>query len=216
MAFYNQNFGNNKEYHNNTSFNSKGERFTQGNQSGKQHNQPSQPQGTQSGSKPATKEDIVYYICNKRNHTAIKCINRFNHSVTPDNIPQSFVAFKMEETPPSLWHLDIGATYHMTGNQGKLYSLNSYLGLDGVMVGDGKILPITQVGQAVIRNSRNPITLKNVLVSLELKNDLVSISKLTTDYPLSFKFNGNGFVITNRTTQQIVAKGLNQKGLYIF
>lgn len=82
----------------------------------------------------------------------------------------------MEETSPSLWQPDTGATYHMTGNQGKLYSLNSYPGLDGVMVGDGKILPITQVGQAIIRNAHNPITLKNVLVVLELKNDLLSIS----------------------------------------
>lgn len=63
------------------------------------------------------------------------------------------------------------------------------------MVENGEILHIIHVGHTSIGISHNPIHLKNVLVVPEIKKDILSVSKLTSDYPLNFEFNGYRFVI---------------------
>ncbi|KAG6658026.1 hypothetical protein CIPAW_04G130900 [Carya illinoinensis] len=55
-----------------------------------------------------------------------------------------------------------------------------------------------------------------ILVVPKIKNDLISVSRLTTDFPLVFEFDGHDFVIKDRTFNQIVAKGRKQKGLCTF
>lgn len=78
-------------------FNSKGHGFVQGHQSGTKnsiwnqspsHNQSPNP--LHEASKNTKDEIVICQICNKRNHTALKCFNRFNHSFTANNIPQQW------------------------------------------------------------------------------------------------------------------------------
>jgi hypothetical protein len=44
--------------------------------------------------------------------------------------------------------------------------------------------------------------------------DMLSISKLTYDFPLIFEFDGNGFLIKDRFTNRVVAKESKRGGLY--
>jgi hypothetical protein len=46
---------------------------------------------------------LVCQICNKRNHTALKCFNRFNHSFTPEDVPQALAAMKIVDTQDGDW-----------------------------------------------------------------------------------------------------------------
>ena len=93
MVFYGQRSNKNKKNNGRQiSFNSKGRGFAQGHQttpktfnSSQSHNQPI-------GSKD---EVPICQICNKRNHTALKCFNRFNHSFSPDDIPKALAAIKI-------------------------------------------------------------------------------------------------------------------------
>ena len=123
---------------------------------------------------------------------------------------------KLSDIQDSTWHPDIGATNHMTGNAGNLHSLTSYTGNDGVMVGNGDSLLITHIGKATVGSRDSSIPLNDALLVPDIKKDLLSISKLTFDYPLKFEFDGPSFVIRDRITQRIVATGKKQKGLYIF
>jgi hypothetical protein len=43
---------------------------------------------------------------------------------------------------------------------------------------------------------------------------MLSISKLTYDFPLIFEFDGNGFLIKDRFTNRVVAKESKRGGLY--
>lgn len=52
----------------------------------------------------------------------------------------------MDENSPSLWHAGTSTTNHMTDNQGILHTVTKYLGPNGVIVGNGEVLPITHVG----------------------------------------------------------------------
>ena len=96
---------------------------------------------------------------------------------------------------------------HITDDPGNLDSLTPYHGSDGVMVGNGQTLPITHIGQATIGTGVSSIKLNDVLLVPDIKKNLLSVSKLTTDFLFTFEFDGLGFVIKDTTTNQIVAKG---------
>ena len=57
--------------------------------------------------------------------------------------------------------------------------------------------------------------LLNVLVVPHITKNLLSISKLTTDFPLSVTFTNNFFTIQNRQTRRVVATGKRDGGLYV-
>jgi hypothetical protein len=137
MVFYGQHFNKNKKGNGSHSFNSRGRGFVQGNSSVSKptSSQIGQHQGGPSP-KPNNDEKLVCQICNKRNHTALKCFNRFNHSFTPEDVPQALAAMKIVDTQDGDWFPDIGDTDHITSNPGNLHSLTPYNGHDGVMVGN--------------------------------------------------------------------------------
>ena len=64
----------------------------------------------------------------------------------------------------------------------------SYMGKDCVIVGNGASLPITYTGK--LSPSPN-LQLLDVLVVPHLTKNLLSISKLTNDFPLSVTFTDN-------------------------
>ncbi len=82
------------------------------------------------------------------------------------------------------------------------------------MVGNGDILQITHVGQANIESGNKSLQLNDVLLVPDIKKDLISVSKLTSDLPLKFEFDGDGFVIKDRSTNRVVARGTKKDGLY--
>ncbi|XP_075640273.1 uncharacterized protein LOC142612025 [Castanea sativa] len=108
---------------------------------------------------------------------ALKCFNRFNHSISPDDIPKALVAIKIADNQDSEWFANTGATDHITDDL------------------------------AIIGTGVSSIKLNDVLLVPDIKKNLLSVSKLTTDFPFTFEFDGLGFVIKDMTTNQIVAKG---------
>ena len=48
-----------------------------------------------------------------------------------------------------------------------------------------------------------------------LTKNLLSISKLTSDYPVKIVFTNNSFAIQNRKTGEIMAQGKCENGLYV-
>ncbi|KAF3780320.1 hypothetical protein EJ110_NYTH39541 [Nymphaea thermarum] len=101
---------------------------------------------------------VLCQICNKKNHTAMKCYNRFL-----------------------------------------------------VIVGNGQHVPITHVGQADVSPN---LSLKDVLYVPHLTKDLISVSKLTNDFPYDFEFTSGRCILKDRRTGRIMATGTEQGGLY--
>lgn len=110
------------------------------------------------------------------------------------------------------WYLDIGALAHMTTDPYLLDHSNTYTGKDCVIVGNGASLPITHTGTI----SPNPnLHLLDVLVFPCLTKNLLSISKLTSDFPLSVTFTNNFFTVQNRQTERVMATSKRDGGLYV-
>lgn len=66
---------------------------------------------------------------------------------------------------------------------------------EDVLVWSGEVLFVTHIGQATVAGiCCSQIKLTDVLVVLDLKKDLLSISQLTTDLPLTIKLVDFGFM----------------------
>ena len=100
----------------------------------------------------------------------------------------------------------------MTPDPSQLDKVEPYHGKDCVIVGNGASLPITHTGTL---SSSSNFQLLDVLVVPRLTKNLLSISKLTSDFPLSVTFSHDNFIVQNRITGMAVAKGKRAGGLYV-
>ena len=90
----------------------------------------------------------------------------------------------------------------MTPNLSHLDQASNYTGKDRVVVGNGASLPITHTSTI----SHTPsLELLDVLVVPRLTKNLLSISKLTPDFPLAVTLTNNFFSIQNRQLGRVVA-----------
>lgn len=76
------------------------------------------------------------------------------------------------------------------------------------MVGDGKRLKITRVGN---RDIGSNLKLKDVLVIPKLKKNLLSVSKLASDNACLLEFTDCDFVVKDKKTRNLLAEG-SRKG----
>ena len=88
----------------------------------------------------------------------------------------------------------------------------SYTGKDCVIIGNGASLPITHIGKL---SPSLDLQLVDVLVVPYLTKNLLSISKLTNNFPLSVTFTDNFLTVQNRQTGRVVAIGKHDGGLYV-
>ena len=100
----------------------------------------------------------------------------------------------------------------MTPNFSHLDQASNYTGKDRVVVKNGAFLPITHTGTISPIPS---LELLDVLVVPRLTKNLLSISKLTSDFPFVVTFTNNFFSIQNRQTRRMVATGKRDGGLYV-
>jgi transposase InsO family protein len=154
-------------------------------------------------------------ICRLEGHYADRCRQRYDrHQHEPSaHLAEAFnVLCSVFEPEASDWFLDTGASAHMTPTHSTLDQSTTYTGKDCVIVGNGASLPITHTGKI----SPSPdLHLLDVLVVPHLTKNLLSISKLTRDFPLSVTFTNNFFTVQDRRTGRVVATGKRDGGLYV-
>ena len=72
----------------------------------------------------------------------------------------------------------------------------------------------THTGSASIASTSGNLPLQDVLVCPEIAKSLMSVSKLTKDYPCSFEFDCDGVRINDKSTKKLLVTGNNNNGLY--
>ncbi|KAJ0049526.1 hypothetical protein Pint_15730 [Pistacia integerrima] len=128
-------------------------------------------------------------ICHGERHYAISCCDCYSHSSNAANLVKAFTSCTLNDNQTSDWYTNTKATAHMTNDATQLDKSNTYTDKDRVIVGNGASLPISHTGTLSPTFS---LTLKDVLVVPGLTKNMISISKLTSD----FHKKGGG----NRTT----------------
>lgn len=182
-----------------------------------QNNNPSQDD---SSSRPTCQ------ICGNFGHNALKCYRRFDISYQSDELPTAMAALQVTNNPPSAqqpyqgteWYPDTAATAPVTNSQQNLQMSQPYHGHDSVMVADGNFLPITHIGSVPLQTnsgSSGIISLKDVLVCPNIAKSLLSVSKLTVDFPCEFTFDCDGVYVKDKLTKQALTQGTRLKDLYV-
>ena len=103
------------------------------------------------------------------------------------------------------WFVDSGATSHLTSKLGNLNLNPDYKEKGKLMIGDGKLLPITHIGSSILPNSS--LKLENVLRIPTIAKTLVNISRLTTDNNVFVEFHSNVCFVKDQVTGNKVLKG---------
>ena len=76
-----------------------------------------------------------------------------------------------------------------------LSNLKKYVGCDSVFIGDGSPLKIDGIGDTLVSHGKNKLMLRDVLLVPQLTRNLLSISQLTTQYPLNCEFTNELFCV---------------------
>src|SRR3954467_14075402 len=77
------------------------------------------------------------------------------------------------------------------------------------------MVPLSQFPMLVIFSPSTSLSLNDVLVVPGITKNLISISKLASDFPYSITFTNDHFTVQNRITRRVVATGRNKNGLYV-
>lgn len=93
---------------------------------------------------------VICQICQRASHDALQCLNWFDNSYQPDNIPPALASLHISNLQEEEWHPNTGATAQITDKPGNLNNLTPYHGSSNVTVGNGEQLQITHVGDRKI------------------------------------------------------------------
>lgn len=164
-------------------------------------------------------------ICAKTGHPASKCYFRYSASRNSNfnNTTQAFAGLHLNpigqlSQQPNIdaqWVPDSGATAHMTFDPSLLQQSTNYAGSDQVFVGDGKSIPISQIGSTKLSTTTSDLKLNNVLVVPHISKNLLSVSKLTQDNDCSIEFFPWGFCVKDLCTGKMLLTGPLVDNLYI-
>lgn len=121
-------------------------------------------------------------------------------------------SFNSSATPS--WYPDTGATHHVTPDLASLSISNEYTGNDGLLVGDGKSLPISHVGKSSLHTPYKTLQLKNILHVPSISKPLLSVQKLCRDNNCYFEFHPSSCVVKDQVTNETLLTGLTERGLY--
>ena len=146
-------------------------------------------------------------------HTADRCRSCYEWTEPTTQLAKAFnTSCSLLNGSESDWFIDTGVSAHLTPDPSQLDKVEPYHGKDCVIVGNGASSPNTHTG--TLSPSSN-FKLLDVLVVPRLTKNLLSISKLTSGFPLSVTFSHDNFVVQNQVKGLAVATGKWEYGLYV-
>ena len=82
-------------------------------------------------------------------------------------------------------------------------------------MGNGDYLPITHIGSIALQTPQGTLPLKEVLVCPEITKSLLSVSKLTSNFPYEITFDSEFVLVKDKGTKHVITQGKIYKNLYM-
>jgi len=160
------------------------------------------------------REETCQY-CGVAGHIAKLCWWVLKRSNQHGDLPQALTALTLDNIiTETEWISDTGASNHMTGNPSMLKNIRNHYGSDSVHIGDDSSISIHGIGDSSITQKNKILPLNDVLLVPDLKKKLLSVSQLTTQFPVNCEFSDIDFCIKERQTGQLVITGWRKGDLY--
>lgn len=114
--------------------------------------------------------------------------------------------------------VDSGATAHITHDFNNLAVSSDYSGHEGLMAGNGNLVPISSIDSNFISvsysSSSDSLLLKNILFVPQITKNLLDISQFTKDNNVIIEFNSDSCFVKDKINHKLLLKGSLSKGLY--
>ena len=160
--------------------------------------------------------DAICQYCDKPGHIAKICWWLPKKAKQNNELPQALATLTLDNSIiDTEWTSDTGASNHMTRQQGMLKNVHKYSGTDPIIIGDGSSLSITGIGNSSINQKGNVLPLDDVLLVPNLKKNLLSISQLTSQFPVNCEFSNDNFCVKARNTSHPLITGKWKANLYV-
>ena len=121
------------------------------------------------------------------------------------------IPFNNCDTP---WYMDSRATHHFTPKFGNLIDPCVFTGEEQAMVGDGKSIGISRIGNAKISSLMKLIHLKHVLHITQISKQLISVTKLCYNNQTFVEFYPSHFLVKDQHSRSLLLQGILEDGLY--
>lgn len=144
-------------------------------------------------------------LCDKPGHVAKVCRSRSHNHI------EAKANFATNTAP---WIVDSGASHHITSSAQNFSELHGYNGPDVISMGDGKTIPISNIGTTKLCTSDCSFKLSNALCAPAIKRNLISVSKFCQDNSASIEFFPSKFFVKDLKTGTPLVCGRNKAGLY--
>ncbi|KAF7831376.1 Retrovirus-related Pol polyprotein from transposon TNT 1-94 [Senna tora] len=142
-------------------------------------------------------------VCGKLGHIDVNCYNRFNQAFTTATLNQ-FLA-QNQQKPNNVGQVEaLLATPKILNDDDKVHIAN------------GSGLPILNIGSNGLLTDSQTLHLQHILHVPEISRNLLSISKFAKDNNVFFEFHSDECFIKSQVNKQILLRGRNKQGLYLF
>ena len=119
---------------------------------------------------------VLLFVKFVTNHLALDCWNRLDYSYQSEKIPQALAVLALnEEDKDPNFYVDSRAKTHITNDLGKITQVIPYKGHDPIFVGNREAVRISHIGEARLKTKHRDLKLKKLLVTTEIKKNLLSI-----------------------------------------
>ncbi|XP_071700015.1 uncharacterized protein [Rutidosis leptorrhynchoides] len=129
-------------------------------------------------------------------------------------LPSAFSAMTLQDYGAAGWHLDTGASNHLTSCVNSLSSVFNNCKYPSVAVGDGKTIPVTNTGHSLLPTSHRPLHLNNVLLTPNIVKSLISVRQFTRDNLVSVEFDPFGISVKDLQTRRLLLRCDSTGDLY--
>lgn len=112
--------------------------------------------------------------------------------------------------------MDSGATHHLTPDLNNLQHSTPYFGTKQVVIGNGKSLPILNIGSKSLcsPSTSSSVKLKSILHAPHLSHNLINIARLCHDNRAFIEFYSTHFLVKDIQSKTILLRGQLEGGLY--
>ncbi|PKU73010.1 Retrovirus-related Pol polyprotein from transposon TNT 1-94 [Dendrobium catenatum] len=157
--------------------------------------------------------NTICQICSKQGHSAARCWYRLDPNYQPSS-QQTALFTSSDNSNPSNWFLDSGASTHLTADPSQFQSQESYNGNSQITIGNGQQLPIQYTGRGILPTPSGDLKLNRLHLVPNLSFNLISVFQLTHDNNCIISFDSNGYQIKDMQTKRLLLQGPCHNGLY--
>ncbi|KAG5596576.1 hypothetical protein H5410_037808 [Solanum commersonii] len=157
---------------------------------------------------------LICQICEFPGHLALQCTNRFNHAFIANDLPKFFATMSVGEANDQTWYFNFAASAHMTPSVGNFLHKSPYTGLDRVLVGNGTLLNIDNIGYAQLPSKTRPLHLRSTFHVPQLRHNLLSVKRLCKDNNCFINFDSSSVSVKDKASGQPLLQASSKGDVY--